>query len=108
VCAPGTTECTSGTQQALCNSSGAWGTPTTCTFVCTGSACGGTCTPGTTRCSSLGKFAYIQTCSSSGTWVNSTTCSVCNGVSAECSTCLGAPTCLVEVTMGYTEVCECP
>jgi hypothetical protein len=108
VCSPGSTECSSGTQYIQCNSSGAWGSPTACTYVCNGtgpgSGCGGVCTPGTKRCSG----AYIQTCSSSGAWANSITCSVCNGVSGECGTCLGAPTCLMEVTVGYSEECECP
>jgi hypothetical protein len=74
---PGTTECTSGTQQATCETDGGWSAAVTCTDVCVGTvgtvggACGGACSPGTTQCTS---DTQVETCAADGGWESPTTC----------------------------------
>jgi hypothetical protein len=88
VCTPTATQCTSDTQVETCGSDGQWGAPTTCSYVCTGGACGGVCTQGAMQCSG----ESVETCSSDGQWETTTTCS-------------GGMTC--SMTLG-TAACACP
>jgi hypothetical protein len=92
ICSDGETECTSGTTEAICTPEGQWGPATACTYVCSGNACGGVCTPGTTDCSG----SSVRTCSTAGEWVVTTTCT--GGMSCSMSTSTATCVCPTDET----------
>ena len=87
--------CVDGTTLQSCVS-GAWGTFSTCSYVCLDNACSGVCTPGTTSCAS---DTQLQTCSSEGAWTVTTCPNACVGM-----TCGGV--CRPEATTPCADACS--
>jgi hypothetical protein len=71
-CAAGAKECTSSTMLRTCGANNEWGQPSKCDFACVGTACTGSCIPGTRQCSGGGAPRY-GVCTDQGTW-SLTTC----------------------------------
>jgi hypothetical protein len=71
-CAAGAKECTSSTMLRACGANNEWGQPTKCDFACVGTACTGSCVPGTRECTGGGAPRY-RVCTDQGTW-STTTC----------------------------------
>jgi hypothetical protein len=82
-CVPGTTRCTSETQEETCTASGQWGAPTTCADVCAGTSCGGVCVPAATRCDPNSNG--LDTCNDVGQWGDAVPCGSCQScISGAC------------------------
>jgi hypothetical protein len=75
VCVPGTTQCTSSTQQEVCSPNGQWAMPAACTYACVGtgvgSKCGGVCAPSSKQCVDT---THNESCDASGQWLAPTVC----------------------------------
>lgn len=90
-CVEGAAQCvaaTPSTQRQVCSSSGTWGTPTNCPFVCTGNGvCAGSCAPGDRDCNGN----TPRQCNDSGSWVAETACNATTPCQGE-GVCQSCPT----------------
>ena len=107
---PSTKRC-NGLAPETCSEQGAWVPGTTCTILCSGGACSGTCTPMAKQCNGQ----VPQACDDTGTWQSAAACSnkacvagVCSGVCApqtkQCSG-NGVQVCSATGTWGAASAC---
>ena len=83
VCTLGQTRCVnSNTQVESCQSNGQWGPATGCMYACIGTACGGSCAPGTQQCS--GNTANM-TCGANYEWQAAVACPLASPPNPVCA-----------------------
>ena len=99
VCKPGTTQCSSTTEQQLCTSAGTWMNNMTCSGTCSAGVCTGTCNATNYANTCVG--TTLQTCSSNNIVGNSCQYACCSGA------CTGTCTPNTNTCASTTSVTSC-